>query len=636
MSLKLPINKRKKAPTRYFVSEQDMDFLRATLPHGLTKSPLYYKCGGKYTTVLLVYKYPPYMDDLLFASLFNSIDATISLDITKKTRREQVQDVAQSLEELYSRQIVNTKVSENLDDRYEMEDMTQLHRDLQKGNEQIATGTLRLYISADSEKELREKVDAIKKELEIYSILTTVPENEMLQEYAALQDTADTVRQAFPIYQTLSRQYPFWHQSHKDPHGLLFGITTTGGQVVLDPFLVSNDRKSFDMLFTGKKGAGKSAALKSMIQDMVALGHKVMAIDVEGEMQQLAEKLGGVVLRPSSHQARINPLQLRQMFSRKYDDDLMIGNEEDRSNNYVAEMSRIMGFFYQYIPSLSDIEADELKTILDRTYDRFGINDTTDLTQRRQVDFPILSDVLSTLRSVLYINCETKQYQPNLSSARITLLEKLEAYLKPLAEGSYASLFNGATTVDFQEEYLVIFDIASVGEMDDRVYNAYMFNILGLMWGEIYRNRELNAHLKNEENRHYCISVIDEAHKILNVHNPQGLEFMEKLVRRSRKYDAAIWFASQSPRDFAPSSDVAEMDRIKNIFTLVQYKCLLQQDESDTGLLQKLFPVFTDSELISTTVYGKGEMLLSIGNGQKIRCKRYIPPEDFEYFGGGR
>lgn len=621
---------------------EDFPFLQDILPQGITNNGNYYKTGNKYVTSIIVYKFPTYLDDLTFANIFNSLDCVITLDISKKPRLEQFNEISRSLDELEGRQNanVNTKTSEKLNDGFEFSALTQLHSDLQNGDEHIISMTLRMYIYADSEKELQEKVKVIKDELALYNMENCILENEMLDEYTALQSSADTVAQSIPVYQTFVRQYPFWYQSHADPHGLLFGLTPTGGRVLLDNFLVNNERKSFDMLFVGNKGAGKTSVLKSMMQDLAALCHKIMAIDVDGEMILFAQKLGGKVVKPANNSARINPLELRAMFSKGFDNDSNISESDidDRRANFVAELTRVEGFFLQYVPSLTDIEADEFKSILLGAYNEFGIKDTTDLTMLTPQDFPIFSDVLKTLRDTLYSDYSSGsvEYRTNLTASRIATLEHLEAYLKPLAEGTLAGLFNGISTIDIGKESLIIFDISTISEMGDRVYNAYLFNILALMWGEIYQNRKINSRITSEDDRRFCVAVIPEAHRILNIHNPHGLDFCEKLCRRSRKYDAGLWFDTQSPRDFAPEGSQGDLDKIKNIFAMVQYKCLMQQDESNATFLAQLFPQFTDSEILSTANFEKGEMLLSLGGGNKIRCKRYIPEEDFEYFGGGR
>jgi type IV secretory pathway VirB4 component len=398
---------------------------------------------------------------------------------------------------------------------------------------------------------------------------------------------------------------------------------------------------SFDMLLAGLKGAGKSTALKAMLQDMVALGHLVMAIDVEGELSGVARMCGGVVVTPSDPASRLNPLELRPMFSKRFDAGADVTDaeaDESRRANFVAEMARVQSFFYQYLPSMTDTEADEFLNLLELTCARFGIDGNSRLELLKPTDFPVFSDVLATLRKLLYrdYRADSAQYRDGLTDTRIRTLERLESAVKPLAEGAYSILFNGHSTLDITAESFVVFDISVIGEMGERVYNACLYNILALMWGEIYKNRSRNARITDERDRRYCIAMIDEAHKILNARNTQGLDFIEKLVRRARKYDAALWFASQSPRDFAPEGVGGDLEKLKNIFGMVQYKCLLRQDESDAALLNRLFPQFTETEIQATANFEKGEMILSIGGGRKIRCRRYVPEEDFKYFGGGR
>ena len=76
---------------------------------------------------------------------------------------------------------------------------------------------------------------------------------------------------------------------------------------------------------------------------------------------------------------------------------------------------------------------------------------------------------------------------------------------------------------------------------------------------------------------------------------------------------------------------------MKTIFSLVEYKMVLQQDPADFPSLQKLFPQFTDSEILAVPSFMAGEMLLSMGGGQeKYHCFRFVEEGDFAYFKGGR
>lgn len=630
----------KKAAQNAPMNEKGLAFIKKILPCGLSAHSLFYKTGSnKYVTVLIAYSYPSYISDLLFADIFNRKDVTVTLDITHKPKDETVADVEKSLNELASRGVVNRNTSEDMNDSYEMRDLQQLHADLQRTSESIAYTTLRFIVSADSEKELSEKVEKLQKDLRVYGIQTMIPENEMLSEYRGMQNSADTVRQPMPVKGTLERQFFFYYQSHSDPNGTIWGETPTGGLAVINPFLIDGDRKSFDIVIIGKKGSGKSASICSMTQEQLAFGNKVLSMDVEGSLSRFAEKIGGKVITPSNEAGRINVLELRSMFSAKFEDDK--GKPKDEKSiiaaNFTEEISRVMCFFYQMLPEMDDTMANLLNDILRITYRNKGITGQTRLDGMNAEDFPVMTDLLATIRDELYVDDDgnKRTFRASLSDLKKNILERLEIAVKPLAEGSYAQIFNGISSVDVSKNDFVVFDVSLLAEMESKVFNAALLNIMALMWGEVYNNRALNEGRAYEDYR-FCICEWDEAQRFINTNNPKGLEFMDKLVRRDRKYSAGLWFASQTPRDFAPSGASEQLDKIKNIFSLVQYKILMQQDSSDYDAIEKLFPDFTRSEIESTSYFSKGDSLISLGSGKKIRCNRYIPEDDLKYFGGGK
>lgn len=622
------------------ISEDDLCFLRHVLPTGLTSHSMYYRAGNRYVTILIAESFPSYLADLQFADIFNKTNRIVTLDISYKPKNEAVSDVEKSINELSNRSVVNHNSSENINDSYEQTDLLSLHAQLQRTSENIAYTTLRFIVSADSLEDLDKRVKDLEDDLKVLDINLKIPENEMLSEYRSLQNSAETVRQPIPVIGTLERQFPFYFQSHEDLNGTIWGVTPTKGLAVIDPFLINGDRKSFDMLFIGKKGSGKSGNLKSLTQEQLSFGNKVLDMDVDGERIKFAQKLGGRIVSPTEKSGLVNVLQLRFMFSAKYESNPTQAKDEKSiiAANYTEEISRVMCFFYQWMPQMDDTQADMLNDILQITYHQRGITELTNLDGLTPKDFPIMADLLATIRDMLYLKYEEgneSEYRPSLSPLKHEILERLEIAIKPLAEGAYATIFNGYSTVDISKENYVVFDVSLLSEMEDRVFNAFYLNLMALMWGEVYINRVLNEGVP-EDLQKKCICVWDESHRFINTRNPKGLEFMDKLLRRDRKYLAGLWFASQHPRDFAPSGSSEMLDKIKDIFSLVQYKVLMQQDSSDYDVIEHLFPEFTRSEIENTSRYIKGDMLISLGNGEKIRCHRYIPAEDLEYFGGGR
>lgn len=603
------------------------------LPNGLELSQSYFMVGDQYVTSLMVYDYPSYISDLLFANILNQSGITSTLDVIIKPKKQVVKEIKSSLDELRSRRVINQSTGDSVIGEAELDDLTELFVSIQRGNEQILSTTLRFFITADTLIDLKKRTGEIMSDLEDEGISVTIPQNEMEQEFKSLLCSSDVIGNPIPLHETFSTQFPFYYQNYIDNTGTYVGETTTGGQLILDTFKKTSSRTSYDIVLTGVKGSGKTVTLEAMAQDINSLGNKVMIMDIEGDYIALARKLGGKIIKLGK-QPLINPLEFRRTVVELDDDD------NEPKSNYVSEISRITTFMYQYIPSLSEMEAEEFKAILQRTYSALKIDENTDINSLSPTDFPIFTDVLKQLRNRLYsryINEDDYEFISALTDNRKNVLGSLEIYIKQIAEGMYASIFNGYSSIDITKEDFIVFDVKDLSEMEERVYNAQLFNILSLMWGEICDNKIINKKLKNQNDRKYVVAIIDEAHRFINAKNPQALNFILNLVRRTRKYDAALWFASQSILDFVPNYQSEHVDTIKTIFALVQYKIILAQPTQNIELAQVVFPQFTVSELVSSTIFKPGEMLLSLGGGRhKIHCCRYIPKQDFAYFGNSR
>lgn len=611
----------------------DENLLREIMPKGVEFKSTHIKVGDKYVTSLTAYKFPAYISDLLLADLFAMGDVRATMDVSFKLKETVKTEIKSSMDELQSRAVVEKSSAETVSNIYEYRDLEELYVAIDRGNEQIVSTTIRFWLSSETLEGLNILTDYVKKTLQDNGIDSTIRENEMGIEFFSLTSHSDVIGQAIPLYETLSKQYPFYYQSLIDSRGMYCGQTSTYGQVIVDTFRIDKDngRESFDILIVGLKGSGKSVTLKAMCQDIVSLGHKCFALDVDREYAVLASALGGKVIRFGTT-SRINPLQLRVM--------IVAQAEEEDTNNFAVEIARIETFMYQYIPELTAFEAEEFKILLMQCYKDKGIDENTDISILRPEEFPIFTDVLQKLRSKLYtsyINEDSNEFNTKLTDRKRNDLEKLETYIKGLAEGIYSSIFNGYSNIDIANETFVIFDVKDIAEMGDKVYNSLLFNILSLTWNEICNNRTLNLSITNELDRNYVVSLIDEAHRFINARNPHALDYIEKLTRRSRKYDAGLWFASQSILDFMPSVAAENSDKIITIFNLVQYKMIMKQSDSSHEMLLKVFPQFTESEITQTSNFKPGETLMSYGGErQKIRFRRHIATDDLAVFGGGR
>lgn len=601
------------------------DFNRACLPDKISFHSNYFVLNDTtYGTIIEVYEYPSYIDDLLLANLVNKYSDTLcTLDIISNHTRNIVEDVKHSLDEINTRGEIKQNVSQQIDNQAEMQDLVDLYNDLSRGKEKVVTTTLRFYVTSDSFEGLNRKVNDLKTDLSNIGITIIIDSNDLINDYRNLLRSADNMGNPFPLHDTFKCQYPFFFQSHIDNHSYYFGQTATGGIVLFNNFVKNSNigRDSYDTLLVGKKGAGKSATLKSMIQSVLMYGHKVLVLDVENEYKQMADVLDGTVIN-MNRQSVINALQIYKAFDSSAEDDLD-ENESIFETNYAREISRIRTFLSQYSPSITSEQLDDFIEILEKVYAVKGITAQTDISELGSKDFPVFNDVYNEI---------TRQIS-NVTGSKKDSLEALQRILRPISVGSYSSMFNGYTTVDISTNNFIIFNVKQIADMEENIFNAQLFNILSLMWTEVAKNTEYNR-TRGELDRRFVVPVIDEAHRFISTKNIQVTDFIEKLVRRARKYFAALWFATQSIKDFYPSAASENADKITVIFSLLQYKMIMKQSDDCIEMLRDIFPQFSSSELNNVPLFRSGDMLLSISSGrQKVTCRKYIADSDFLYMG---
>lgn len=608
--------------------------------NNVSYSNTYAKVGDTYFSTLIINKFPSHISPLTFANLFHGVgDANVFMDVDLNPNSEITDDLRASMTELNSRGSITMEDSQIRDSQAEYNDVCDLYDDITRGNERVLSVSLRVVVYDKDFLNLEKKIDEVKLTIENMDLSSYCPEFSMKEEYAGFLLPHNDIKTCFPLQNTYKAQYPFYYQSLIDPNGLYFGKTYTNGLTMLDFFRKTENRLSFDMILSGIKGSGKTITLKSLVQDYITLCNKIMVLDIENEFRPLCNKLGGKVINLTKNSI-INPLQLYTSIIVNIEDEETNDDEYDlkagqNAVNFASELSRIVTFMYQYVPELTNFEADEFKDILVDVYASKGITEDTDISTLKNTDFPIFSDILKAIREKLYQ--PNGQPKTNLSRNKYDVLEKLELHVKGLAEGAYSSMFNGYTQISVSDENLIVFNVKALSEMEERVYNAQLFQILSLMWTETCKNVSFNEMINNPYDRRYVISVIDEAHRFINANSMESTKFIQKQVRRSRKYDAALWFASQNINDFSPEGSSEGAKAVKTIFELVQYKLILKQDSSSVKTLQEAFPQFTYSELKSASGFVPGEMLLSLGGDhEKIHCYKEVADEDLLYMGNSR
>lgn len=611
------------------------------LPDTVQLSQNHFKIGDNYITSIIIYNYPAMLSPLTIASLVssNDNDVIVTWDAVQADKSKVREEISRSLTELNSRAVLDEKVTDAMDTQTEFNKLQALYNDISSGYENMMYATLRLYVYNTDLYALKKRVDRIRTDLEAeFGFGSYVPVNQMFFEFLNLCRNANTSNTPMPMNGTYSIQFPFYYQEHIDSTGMFMGYTQTDGLTILNTFTRNSARPSYDLLSIGVKGGGKTITLKSLLQDQILLGNKVMCLDLENEYSSLVQMYDGQTIR-MDRKSFINPLQIRNTIiaEREAVDDLDELPEEDRQltkldaleSNFTAELSRICTFMYQFAPELDGEVMSVFRDILVETYAQKGISRETDLSDLQPKDFPTFSDVLRNIE---------RKLSTNLSELERALYKKLQIQVKNLSQqGAYGSMFDAHTNVEIEETKLIVFDVKTLSEMDENACNAQLFNILSLMWSEICKNVSYNNNLKNPYDRRYVTCLIDEAHRFISTKNTLCTDYMLKLVRRTRKYDAALWFATQSILDFLPTDTGGNADDVKKIFQLVQYKLILKQSSNSIQKMHDTFDQFTISELKNTEGFVPGEMLLSLGSGKnKVHFKKLVSQSDLYYMGNSR
>ena len=588
----------------------------------------------KYVTPITVYSYPAMLSKLVITDLIyqNSTDITATWDINSIDKRQVIFELKNSMKELESRRVINEDLGDRMNTATELEKLKAIYDDIVNGAEQMMYTTLRFYVCADNLETLQKRAKSFIKQIEVDTgLMGFININSMQFEYIGLISEYNTIKSPMPLYDTFCKQYPFYYQQHIDRTGLYFGSSQTDGLVILDTFTKDKIRTSYDLLALGLKGGGKSVTLKTMLQDQLLLGNKVMVIDIEGEYAEMCKIFDGQLIKLSKN-STINPLQIRNTIVAKAEnndsEEQLNSQAEAIDANFTAEISRICVFFKRFAVNLDADDMAMLRSMLLKTFTNKKIDKTTDVTSLSATDFPIMSDLLSVIENSLITASKADQQ---------ALIRVRRVVTDLTVTGSYGTMFDAYTNVEVDNSNFIVFDVHTLSEMDENVFNAQLFNIMSVMWSEICKNVAYNAYLVNPLDRRNVVCLFDEAHRFISSKNTIATEFILKLLRRARKYDAALWFATQSVLDFVPSESNEDTDTVRKIFSLVQYRVLLKQSNDSLETLQRHFPQFTYSELANTDGFEAGEMLLAISSGNnKIHCRRLASDCDLLYIGNSR
>ena len=583
-------------------------------PKGVEFKATEFMMSGKYCTVLTIVSYPKYIQQGYLANLTNLSGIKIvakHIPIELSTLQRMINKEIADLKQRYQTEHDKT-IQERI--RQDYESLEQFISQLVATQARIYDFQLHVLVSADTKDEMENKKMQVRNYLDalgMRGISLMFEQEKVIKSMIPIfpkQDVEDRVGTPIPS-PTIAAMYPFIFDSIKDPgNSTLFGVDFSGGVILFNQFLYQikkeNNRNNANIIILGASGSGKSTAAKLLIRSHLRNEYKVVCIDPEGELEEMARSMGGdfLDLGKGGDFGMVNPLEI------VLDADQEEINQGLGYTVLTKTLQQLQAFMKYYSPDIEEDVLTMFTEVVQDTYKRYKIDFDTDFTQFTSQDYPTFDDVYATIKGRL-LSMTEKTHERDI-------MERLELKIRPLTK-ELRYFFTGHTTLNIQSDFIV-FNIRELMTSAENIKNALFFNILKYAWG-LCLDSSVNT-----------VMYVDEAHTLLSGRNELGAEFLANIQRRSRKYNTGTIIITQQPTDFAAPNIITHG---KAIFDNASYYLVMGLKKQAVDDLSQLIDL-NESEKDSIKYYNQGEGLFVCGN-RRMRINIIVTQEELDSFGSG-
>ncbi|MBE6140039.1 MAG: DUF87 domain-containing protein [Firmicutes bacterium] len=583
-------------------------------PKGMEFKPTEFVLGGKYSTILTVISFPrhAYLGHLADLTSIKGVKVAIKhipiqFGVLQKMLNKEIADLKQRYHDEKD-QTLQEMI------RQDYESLEQFIQMLAATQSRIFDFQLHLMVTADTKEELELRKIQIRSYLDaigMKAVALMFEQEKVLKSIMPIfpaQDVEQRIGTPIPSI-TIAAMYPFVFDSIKDPgDATLLGVDFSRGVILFNQFLYQikkeHNRNNANIILLGTSGSGKSTAAKVLLRTHIRNGFKVVCVDPEGELEDMAKSLNGdfLDLGKGGQFGMINPLEI-----------VIDADEEEIAQGLgytvlTRTLQQLKAFMKYYSPSIEEDVLTMFSEIVQDTYKRFKIDYDTDYTKLTSADYPTFDDVYATVKGRLLSMTDATHERD--------IMERLELKIRPLVK-ELRYYFTGHTTLNIKSNFIV-FNIKELMNSDDNIKNALFFNVLKYAWG-LCLDKDINT-----------VMMVDEAHVLLASHNELGAEFLAQIQRRSRKYNTGTIIITQQPTDFAAPSIITHG---KAIFDNASYYLIMGLRKQAVEDLAKLIDL-NESEKNDIKYYEQGVALFVCGN-RRLRIRVVVTQEELDSFGSG-
>jgi len=532
--------------------------------------------------------------------------ARVSMKITPIQRFDAEKILDKAIMEMETKLGYSARESKRIENQTHLETLRNLLIDIKNSNENLFNCNLFITVEDSRKKEVR---SLLKQQGFKFSEMFGRQVDAFVSSNLSRVDTIKQGKRGINTT-SLAAAFPFISGAVMDDDGFYLGYNEQYGNIFVDFFRRDNERVNSNMMIIGKSGGGKSFAAKTLLTNMAADNSKIFILDPEKEYDFLTSSLHGQIIDVGSGlQGRINPFHITP--SLKEDDDVTPNNGYqtqtlDVQDDYNQHLQFLEQFFRVIFDGMDSDSFEKVNSLVIEMYKKKKIDKNTDLEKLKPEDFPIFDDLYEIVQEKL-----KKEKDEYLQS----IYKKIEIYVQKFATGGRnANIWNGPTTLETKENFVVFAFRSLLANRNMSLANAQMLLVVRSLNNEIIRNKEYNKlhnYGENDPNRRKIIVVVDEAHTFIDQKYPIALDFMELLAKRIRKYDGMQIIITQNIKDFVGSQEIAKQSTA--IINASQYSMIFGLAANDMNDLVELYRNaggINDDEKDAIATASRGEAFL--------------------------
>ena len=507
------------------------DYFDCIAPSTIKFMNNYYIVGDSYRCVWAIREYPPSTEEQAMLSKIadrNGVTLRIYHRLVDAMEQKRIVQNAMRKNKMKT---TGTDVTECVEAEGNLQDVIELLANIRRNRECLLHCAVFIELKAKSLDELKDLQSEVAMELTRSKIsvdrLTLRQKEGFLSVLPVGFNQFGTQFERVLPASSVANLYPFNYSGKTDPHGLYIGRDKYGTNILVDLDRRAEDKTTSNILILGNSGQGKSYLMKLLLINIRESGKKVIVLDPEAEYEDLCNNLGGCYIDFLSGEYKINPLEPKAWSDNTEQTD----EDSPEAFKKVTRLSQHIAFlkdFFRCYKEFDDTQIDTIEILLAKLYARFGITDTTDYTEKKSTDFPTMEDFYKLCEEEFMTYDKTRKYLYTEET-----LQEVCLGINSMCVGSESKYFNGHTNITDGD--FLCFGVKGLMDSNKRLKDAMLFNILSYMSNQLLGEGNTAA-------------SIDELYLFLT--NMTAIEYIRNAMKRVRKKDSSVIFASQNIEDF--------------------------------------------------------------------------------------